>query len=47
MQNVCDGNKELIENISIAFRREKHQKQKSHGTFIIQQDDQATSGTRI
>jgi len=25
----------------------EHQKQQSHGTFTIQQDDRATSGTRI
>ena len=47
MQNIWDENKELIENISIAFRREEHQKQQSYGTFTIQQNDQATSGTRI
>jgi hypothetical protein len=47
MQNIWDENKELIENISIAFRREEHQKQQFYGTFTIQQDDQATSGTRI
>lgn len=47
MQNIRDEYKESIENISIAFRWEEHQKQQSYGTFTIQQDDQATSGIRI
>lgn len=51
--NIWDENKALIENISIVFRLEEHQKQYCmvplllYGTFTIQQDDQANSGTRI